>query len=118
MLRNSFSVLKLSNIFISRCLSTTTSSSTTDSSSPQLMPSFEFLKEAQKRGLSERLSRIIAEIEVIKEISHELPLYLNDSQWDFLLHVRNFDEREEFLRNIYFSEISRERSEQQNESEK
>uniref|UniRef100_A0AC34F0X2 SAM-dependent MTase TRM10-type domain-containing protein n=1 Tax=Panagrolaimus sp. ES5 TaxID=591445 RepID=A0AC34F0X2_9BILA len=117
MLRTSIKLLKLSYLSpnLSRCCST---EATESSNSPQLMPSLEFLKEAQRRGISERLSRIIAEIEVIKEFSHELPLYLNDSQWDFLLHVRDFGEREEFLRNIYFSEISKDRREQQNESEK
>ena len=66
MFRPTFHLLTISNRYLAksapiRCCSTSPGSA---EARPQLLPSQEFLMEAHRRGLSERLSRVIAEIEV------------------------------------------------------
>uniref|UniRef100_A0A7E4VUY1 SAM-dependent MTase TRM10-type domain-containing protein n=1 Tax=Panagrellus redivivus TaxID=6233 RepID=A0A7E4VUY1_PANRE len=80
----------------------------------KLLPSAAFLKEVQKRHLSDKLGRLIAEIEIIRDISHEVPLTLSDSQWDLLLHMRSFDDRHEYIRSAFFKEVSKDRNNQEN----
>ena len=54
----------------------------------------------------------------MKDYTHEIPLELNTSHWDMLLHLRDFGDREEYLRGIYFAEINQKHIDQNNEHDK
>lgn len=51
----------------------------------------------------------------MKELSHEVPLKLSDSQWNTLMNLRDIEDRESFIRTIYFEEIGNNKMEQCNE---
>jgi len=84
--------------------------------SRSLVPSKEFLQSCARKGLNDKLSRLIAEIEVMQELSHEVPISMTDSQWLFLLNIRDIVEKEAFIRSIYYQELNQNKMGQCNES--
>ena len=51
----------------------------------------------------------------MQEISHEVPMSMSDSQWLFLLNIRDIVEKEAFIRSVYFQELNQNKMGQCNE---
>ncbi|KAE9551575.1 hypothetical protein FO519_005219 [Halicephalobus sp. NKZ332] len=54
----------------------------------------------------------------MQELSHEVPMSMSDSQWLFLLNVRDIVEKEAFVRSVYYQELNESKTEQCNETMK
>jgi len=67
------------------------------------MPSENVLR-GLKMWKREKLARIVTEFEFLYAISTEVPKRLTDEQWAEIIDTSKPDEREFFLRSIYYSE--------------
>ena len=52
----------------------------------------------------------------MQELSHEVPMSMTDSQWLFLLNIRDIVEKEAFIRSVYYQELNQNKMGQCNES--
>uniref|UniRef100_A0A914L752 SAM-dependent MTase TRM10-type domain-containing protein n=1 Tax=Meloidogyne incognita TaxID=6306 RepID=A0A914L752_MELIC len=85
------------------CSSIAGTATTTISKNPPILtyPSEEFIKKFPKQ----RISDLIAEIEIFYKFSQHLPTHLTDDNWQKLMDATSLEEKEEFLFHLFNNEV-------------
>nr|CAD2196836.1 unnamed protein product [Meloidogyne enterolobii] len=81
----------------------TTATTITPPKNPPILtyPSEEFIKKFPKQ----RISDLIAEIEIFYKFSQHLPTHLTDDNWQKLMDATSLEEKEEFLFHLSNNEV-------------
>ncbi|KHN85825.1 Uncharacterized protein C56G2.3 [Toxocara canis] len=78
-----------------------------------VLPSREFVVALKRNYERDKLARLLSEMEVLYEISTEVPRALSDDDWHFYLNLQDVNERERFLSRTYFEQLNAARIAQQ-----
>uniref|UniRef100_A0A915CFB8 SAM-dependent MTase TRM10-type domain-containing protein n=2 Tax=Parascaris univalens TaxID=6257 RepID=A0A915CFB8_PARUN len=71
-----------------------------------VLPSREFVASLKRNYERDKLARLLSEMEVIFEISAEVPRTLSDNDWQLYFNLQDVSERERFLARLYAEQLN------------
>lgn len=78
-----------------------------------VLPSRQFVASLKRNYERDKLARLLSEMEVLFEISAEVPRTLTDNDWQLYFNLQDVNERERFLARIYAEQLNAVRIAQQ-----
>lgn len=78
-----------------------------------MLPSRQFVASLKRNYERDKLARLLSEMEVLFEISAEVPRTLTDNDWQLYFNLQDVNERERFLARIYAEQLNAVRIAQQ-----